>query len=184
MKKTLFILLTLLFVGISAIDAQQENNQISDTIPAIGYSFPLGVKLKLKLIRPESDTTSYKYTIIDKEEFRDTLIVGDVKKYFSEKPEKDIIEVFFSIGYYTKPQKGVENNKMQTIMTLRNNTEKSLNYIADIVPYGKQEFENTSVTPLLPNVVNIEIWPYFIPVIALYDFKNQNTNIKITNSPL
>jgi hypothetical protein len=73
---------------------------------------------------------------------------------------------------------------MQTIMTLRNNTEKSLNYSADIVPYGKQEFENTSVTPLFPNVVNTEIWPYFIPVIALYDFKNQKTNIKITNSPL
>ena len=172
MKKTLLILLTLLFIGISAINAQQENNQASDSIPATGYSFPLGVKLKLKLIHPENDTASYKYTIIDKEEFRDTLIVSDVQKYFSKNPEKDIIEVFFSMGYYSKPKKGEEKNKMQTIMTLRNNTEKRLNYSADILPYGKQEFESTSVTPLFSNVISTEIWPYFIPVIALYDFKN------------
>lgn len=179
MKNNFAILLLVFLTGISqTLFAQQEITPANESTPAIGYTFPMGIKLKLKLIPPQSDTASYQYTIIDQEEFKDTLYVNDVQKLFSKNESNDIIEVFFSIGYYSKPDLKEKTQKMQSIMTLKNHTNKALNYNADIVPYGKQEFENTSVSPLLPNVISTEIWPYYIPVIALYDFKNWKINIK------
>ncbi|WP_353333309.1 hypothetical protein [Bacteroides sedimenti] len=174
MKKTLFTVLLLIITGISRpLFAQQETTMANGSEPATGYVFTLGMKLKLKLVTPQNDTASYQYTVINSEELKDTLILGETNKYFSENPEKGTIEAIFGFGYYSKPEAGQESKeRMQTILCIRNNSDVALNYKADIVPCGKQEFENTSVVTLFPNAMSTELWPYCISHIALYEFKN------------
>lgn len=173
MKKYFITSVLFLFlVTIQTIYAQDNSKSNSRAETKVDCSFGLYQRVKFKLIS-DADSVNYKLNPISCTEFKDTLILGKTEQIFSKDLKEDEIEVVFSIGYYFEPNSKEGNNEPQSILIIKNNTPHSLKYNAKICVCGKDSFIDTSVAPIFAEISVIEIWPYCIEKIALYDFKKK-----------
>lgn len=58
-----------------------------------------------------------------------------------------------------------------TILKMNNPFDKELNYKALISTSQNPNFEETSIVPVYPKIFTMEMWPYNIESIILYDFQ-------------
>ena len=76
---------------------------------------------------------------------------------------------FFYGAYYND---GSKDSDWKTVLILRNNFKKHINYKADIKYCFNEGFENTSIVGAYPGTNTTEIWSHKIDYITLYDFIN------------
>lgn len=157
------------FITIQCIQAQEENKAKQ----IVGYSLKLGKRIRLNLI-PDTDSLNYKLDPITCTEFKDTLILSKAGKTFSEDLKQNEIEIISAIGYYLDPKNKTTNNPPQSILIIKNNTSHTLKYKAKICVCGKDTFIETSVVPVYKGIFSIEMWPYCIEKIMLYEFTKLN----------
>ena len=130
------------------------------------YSFFLGSKFSLELL--PKDSINFNYRVINYEPFEEIIELYASDSIFNDTILNRSIEFIFCIG---KTGTGEKDTDYKTVLKIRNNTEYSLKYFADIKIWNTDSFTNTDVVDLLPNVKTTEFWPYKIDVIGLYGFK-------------
>lgn len=161
MKK--LILLVLLCLPVTGLYAQ-----IPDTIPQLGFAFPIGSKLTLKMV--EIDSGKFLYYILKYEPFDSTINTDEKENIFKNQPALNTIDLIFCVGTHGETQKEKDEN-LQVLLMMKNGTKYPLEYMADIIRYQQKDFEPTSVVPIFPGALNTEMWPYYIEQIGLHDFK-------------
>lgn len=168
MKKYLFLicfsLMTSLFV-----QAQSTLN-IPKELPTTfenSFTFPLGSKILIEL--KENTNGSYDYKVLKIENIEDYYSLDEDKNLFDAKPKENTVELYFMGAYYND---GSKDSDWKTVLILRNNSKKHINYKADIKYYYSDVFENTSIVGAFPGTNTTEIWAHKIDFITLYDFKN------------
>jgi len=168
MKKYLFLicfsLMTSLFV-----QAQSTLN-IPKELPTTfenSFTFPLGSKILIEL--KENTNGSYDYKVLKIENIEDYYSLDEDKNLFDSDPKENTVELFFMGAYYND---GSKDSDWKTVLILRNNSKKHINYKADIKYYYSDVFENTSIVGAFPGTNTTEIWAHKIDFITLYDFKN------------
>ena len=58
-----------------------------------------------------------------------------------------------------------------TTLFVQNPFDLILNYKAKIRTFSRREYTSTSIIPIYPKIFCMELWPYTIESIILYDFK-------------
>jgi hypothetical protein len=130
------------------------------------YTIPLWSKAVLEL--KEMDNKKFEYRILCLENYENYYSFNKPTDLFANQPLKNTVEIFFVGAYYNE---GNDDKDYRTVLILRNNLEKPINYNADIKYYYNEDFENTSIVGAFPNVKTTEIWQHKIDLIALYDFR-------------
>jgi hypothetical protein len=57
-----------------------------------------------------------------------------------------------------------------SILSIKNPFDRQLNYKAKIKVFNRNRFYETSIMPILPKILSIEMWPDKLESIILYDF--------------
>ncbi len=164
--KTIKILIFLIFT-IIAQNVHSQENEVQECPSEFGtYTIPLWSKVVLEL--RELDENKFEYRILSLEQYEEYYTFDNSSDLFNDKPVKNTIELFFVGAYYNE---GKEDNDYKTVLLLRSNMSKPIDYDADIKYYYNEEFENTSIVGTYPGVKNTEIWQHKIDFIALYNFE-------------
>lgn len=157
--------LNLLFILIFYIFSLHAQTNTSEH----GFVFPLGCRAVLQI---DSVTKSgmCKYSVIHFEEFPEVIDTYDNENIFFKDVPKNTIQVVFSISTHGKERNEVEKN-YRSALFIKSNHPKKLKYKADILRANALDFTETSVMPVFNQVKAVELWPYLIQSIALYDFE-------------
>jgi len=161
MKKTLvIILLTTINILVRAQDLP--------TIPANGFSFPIGTKFSIKLIA--IDSIHFDYSIIAFEKFDKTVDTYEHDDLFDKTGNDSTITFYFCLG--THGDNKVEKKKnMQVLLLMKNYTKYALSYTSEIQRKEDGEYETTSNVGTFPGALGNEMWPYMIYSIGLREFR-------------
>lgn len=161
MKKTfLIILLTTINFLVNA--------QELPTIPANGFSFPIGSKFTIKLI--PIDSTNFDYSIIEFERFDKTVDSYEHDDLFNKTGNDSTITFYFCLGTYGDNKAEKEKN-MRVHLLMKNYTKYVLKYTSEIQRTENGEYESTSNVGTFPGAMGNEMWPYMIYSIGLREFK-------------
>lgn len=131
------------------------------------FTFPLGSKILIEL--KENIKGIYDYKVLSIEALENYYSIDENKNLFDSDPKENTVELFFMGAYYND---GSKDSDWKTVLILRNNFKKHINYKADIKYYFKEGFENTSIVGAYPGTNTTEIWSHKIDYITLYDFIN------------
>jgi hypothetical protein len=161
MKKTLFIIiLTTINFLVKAQDLP--------TIPANGFSFPIGSKFTIKLI--PIDSTNFDYSIIEFEKFDKTVDTYKHDDLFNKTGNDSTITFYFCLGTHGDNKAEKETN-MKVLLLMKNYTKYMLNYTSEIQRKEDGEYEPTSNVGTFSGAMGNEMWPYMIYSIGLRGFK-------------
>lgn len=160
MKKLFWIL----FIATTNIGFSQE----LPTEPAKGFAFPIGTKFTIKL--HPTDSIHFDYSIIEFEQFQETIDIWDNDNLFKQKGQDGTIEFYFCFGTSGKTEKEKKEN-MKVLLLMKNRTKYSLSYISDIQTKEDAEFKETSNVGTFSGAKGTEMWPYMIYQIGLHNFK-------------
>ena len=161
MKKTLVIIL---LTTINLLVKAQE----LPTIPANGYSFPLGSKFTIKLI--PIDSSNFDYSIIEFETFDKTVDTYKHDGLFNKKGNDNTITFYFCLGTHGNNKAEKEEN-MKVHLLMKNYTKYMLNYTSEIQRKENGEYESTSNVGTYFGAMGNEMWPYMIHSIGLREFR-------------
>lgn len=163
-------LILILLINIFSINIQaQQKLNIPEKLPTNfenSFSFPLGSKVLLEL--KEKKNGQYEYSVVSVEKVEGYYSLESDKNLFDENPKENTVEIYFMGAFYNE---GKEDKDWKSLLMMRNNLKKPLNYKADIKYYFKENFENTSIVGAFPNAKTNEIWAHKIDFITLYDFE-------------
>jgi len=168
MKK--FITLFTFFFLMSLFAQEQNQLNIPKKLPTNygnSFTFPLGSKILIEL--KENKNGEYDYRVLKIEEIHDYYSFEKRENLFEKNPQENTVEIFFMGAYYNE---GLNDKDWKTLLMLRNNLKKRINYKADIKYYFQDDFENTSIVGVFPGTNTNEIWSHKIDFITLYDFVN------------
>ncbi|MEG0915421.1 MAG: hypothetical protein RSF68_00240 [Myroides sp.] len=168
MKKYLFLICFSMIT--SAFVQAQTTLNIPKELPTSyenSFTFPLGSKILIEL--KENTKGSYDYKVLEIEDIEGYYSLEDNKNIFDTNPKENTVELFFMGAYYND---GSKDSDWKTVLILRNNFKKHINYKADIKYYFNEGFENTSIVGAYPGTNTTEIWSHKIDYITLYDFIN------------
>lgn len=153
-----------LLILISLFLCHSVFSQELPTIPASGFSFPLGSKFTIKLVK--TDSLVYDFQVTEFERFYKT-IDSDIKKNLFDAVGKDsTITFYFCYATYGKTEKERKEN-MQIILTMKNYSKLALDYISEIQVKEDGKYEKTSNVGMFPGIVTTEQWPHMIRMIAI-----------------
>lgn len=138
------------------------------TLPAIGYSFPIGNKFTIEMVRV--DSVNFSYSIIEFEPFEEVIDYFSTDTLFKDEGKPGTIEFYFCLGTSGETEEEREKN-MKVVLTFKNRTEFNFSYQSDILVDENGEFEETSNMGSYPGAIGNEWWPYMIYEIGLHDFK-------------
>jgi hypothetical protein len=138
------------------------------SLPANGFSFPIGSRFTVKL--HSIDSIHFDYSIVAFEAFEEIVDTWDNDHLFEEEGEEGTIEFFFCLGTRGKTEKEREEN-MQVLLIMKNRTKHALYYYSDIQMEVEGEFKETSNAGTFPGVKSMEMWPYAVYQIGLHDFR-------------
>jgi hypothetical protein len=155
----LILLLATNFVGFS---------QELPTQPANGFTIPIGTKFTI-MLHPV-DSISFNYSIIEIEPYQEIVDTWENDSLFNSEGLKGTIEFYFCLSTSGKTDKEKKEN-MQVVLIMKNRTDYSLSYMSDIQTKEDGDFEETSNIGTFSGAKGIEMWPYIIYQIGLYDFK-------------
>ncbi|MGL5785480.1 MAG: hypothetical protein ACRCX4_01470 [Bacteroidales bacterium] len=155
-------LLSILIFCIFSLHAQTNTSEH-------GFVFPLGCRAVLQ-IDPATKSGICKYTVIYFEEFPEVIDTYDNENIFFKNAPKNTIQVIFTVSTHGKERNEVEKN-YRTSLFIKSNYAHKLKYKADILRTNATDFSETSVMPVFNQVKTVELWPYLIQSIALYDFE-------------
>lgn len=144
------------------------NSQELPTIPAGGFSFPIGTKFTIKLTA--IDSVNFNYSIIAFEPYQNTVDTRKYDELFDKKGMDSTISFYFCYGTHGETEKEKEEN-LQIVLFMKNYTKMMLNYTSEIQRKEDGEYEPTSNVGTFPGAVGSELWPYMIYSIALRDFR-------------
>lgn len=156
---TLIILFLIMIIPLSG------QNKSSDH----GFIFPLGCRAVLQMDSVSKNGT-YKYSVIYFEDLPEIVDTYNNDALFFKDIPDNAIEIVFCISTHGKNRNEVEKN-YRTALFIKSNHKKNLKYKADIQKGNSTEYETTSVVPVFKQIKNVELWPYLIKSIALYDFE-------------
>lgn len=153
------IFLTILAYSCNNPNANKDSNQvITDSLEIVDdfveYDtlfnvIQIGAKFTLKLNKISDK--KYKYEVVDFQEIDYCIDYSKTDTLFSKSPELGTIECYFARGID-------QSGPFKSVLILRNNTKEIINYEALISYQGKDEFFNTNVSSLYPNVKASELW--------------------------
>jgi hypothetical protein len=137
---------------------------------AYGQQVAIGTVFTIGLSRPEK---SIQFTIISKNPYQGILDDSKIDSIFTKnKPAKDQITGVFAKGKF--------GSKVSTMLVLTSGLKDNLSYDLEIKASGRENFQNTSTSPLFKGVKSVEYWPYDIEKINFKAFKViQAENLKI-----
>lgn len=151
-----------------------------------GFVFPLGCRAVLQMDSVKKDGT-YNYSIILFEELSEVADTYNNDQLFFKDIPDNAIQIVFCVTTHGKNRQEVERN-YRSALFIKSNHHKNLKYKADIQRVRSNDFENTSVVPVFKQIKNVELWPYLIQSIALYDFEiipqsenDKNMTIKVSH---
>ena len=161
MKKTLlFIFLT---INCLVFKAQEL-----PTIPANGFSFPIGTRFTIKLT--PIDSTNFDYSIIEFEKFEKTVDTYKHDDLFNKTGKDSTITFYFCYGTDGDTDAEKKEN-MKILLLFKNYSKYMLNYTSEIQRKENGEYESTSNVGTFPGAMGNEMWPYMIYSIGLREFK-------------
>ena len=161
MKKTLlFIFLT---INCLVFKAQEL-----PTIPANGFSFPIGTRFTIKLT--PIDSTNFDYSIIEFEKFEKTVDTYKHDDLFNKTGKDSTITFYFCYGTDGDNEAEKKEN-MKILLLFKNYSKYMLNYTSEIQRKENGEYESTSNDGTFSGAISNEIWPYMIYSIGLREFK-------------
>jgi len=161
MKKTLlFIFLT---INCLVFKAQEL-----PTIPANGFSFPIGTRFTIKLT--PIDSTNFDYSIIEFEKFEKTVDTYKHDDLFNKTGKDSTITFYFCYGTDGDNEAEKKEN-MKILLLFKNYSKYMLNYTSEIQRKENGEYESTSNVGTFPGAMGNEMWPYMIYSIGLREFK-------------
>lgn len=134
-----------------------------------GFVFPLGCRAVLQMDSTHKNGT-YKYSVIYFEELPEVVDTYNNDALFFKDIPDNAIQIIFCISTHGKTRNEVEKN-YRSALFVKSNHDKNLKYKADIQKMNSEEYQNTCVVPIFKQIKNVELWPYLIKSIALYDFE-------------
>jgi len=117
------------------------------------FTFPIGSKILIEL--KENGKGGYDYKVLSIEALENYYSIDENKNLFDDDPKENTVELFFMGAYYND---GSKDSDWKTVLILRNNFKKHINYKADIKYYFNEGFENTSIVGAYPGTNTTEIW--------------------------
>ncbi len=163
MKKSLVTFYLLMLASIGAVSAQDLPSPVLD-----GFAVPLGLKFTIKLY--PADSGKFNASIIEAEEFVETIELFGDSTLFAEKGNDSTIAFYFCLATHGEGEKE-RNENMQVVLTMKNFTKYHLNYVSEIRREEEGEFEPTSNLGTVAGAVSTEMWPYMVYWIGLRDFR-------------
>ncbi len=127
----------------------------------------IGTKFTVKMV--QVDSVNFNFSIIEFEEFHQTVDTYEKDTLFKEEGKNGTIEFYFCYGTHGKTKKEREKN-MKILLIFKNRTEFSFKYKSDIQTEEEGEFEETSNVGTYSGAITTEMWPYMIYQIGLRDF--------------
>jgi len=134
------------------------------TIPASGFSFPLGSKFTIKLVK--TDSLVYDFQVIEMERFYKTVDSWTKENLFDAKGKDSTITFYFCYATHGKSKKE-RNENMQIILSMKNYSKLTLDYITEMQIKEDGKYEKTSNVGMFPGVVTTEEWPHMINMIGI-----------------
>jgi hypothetical protein len=128
------------------------------------YAFVIGTKFTLKLV--QTDSKHYKYTVQNFKEIDYSIDYSETDSLFDKTPVPETIECYFATGTD-------QTGPFKSVLILRNNTKKVINYEALISYAGRDGFEKTSTTPLFPGARGSELWNNNLSAIVIKNLSVQ-----------
>jgi hypothetical protein len=149
MRKTLFALS--IFISTCAYSQEKQDTAT--------YAFPLGSKFTLELVQVEPNV--YKYHVLNMEPISYAVDYSKSDSLFTSKPIKGTIECIFA--------KGIDQSgPFKSVLLIRNNSDLSISYKAEIAYDQSGNFHSTSVEPLYPHVRGSELWNDNLTAIVIH----------------
>ena len=138
------------------------------TIPATGFSFPIGTKFTIKLT--PIDSTNFNYSIIEFEKFDKIVDTYEHDDLFDKTGNDSTITFYFCFGTQGENEAEKKEN-MKVLLLMKNYTKYMLKYTSEIQRQENGEYESTSNVGTFPGAMGNEMWPYMIYSIGLREFK-------------
>jgi hypothetical protein len=160
MKKLLLLPFLILCILIQAQDLP--------TIPANGFSFPIGTKFTIKLF--PIDSINFNYSVIAFDQFDKTVDTYNHDDLFDKNGSDNTISFYFCYGTHGET-KAEKKKNTQILLLMKNYSKIALNYSSDIQRTQDGEYESTSNVGTFPGAMGMEMWPYMIYNIGLREFK-------------
>lgn len=147
----------------TAADSLDLNKNLANNDTTI-YAMPIGSKFTLELIKVSNE--KYRYEIVNFVEIDYSIDYSKTDTLFDKLPKPETIECYFA--------KGIDQTgPFKSVLILRNNSKKTINYEALVSYHGKEGFFNTSVSPLHPGVRSCELWNDSISAIVIKNLNNE-----------
>jgi len=128
---------------------------------AYGQRVPIGTVFTISFDSPEQ---GMQFTIVPKSPYPGILDDSKIDSIFKEnKPAENQITGVFAKGKF--------GSKVITMLVLTSGLKDNLTYYLEIKAPGKENFQNTSTSPLFKGVKSVEYWPYDIREINFKAFK-------------
>lgn len=161
MKKLL--LLALLTVICLSFKAQEL-----PSVPANGFSFPIGSKFTIKLT--PVDSNNFNYSVIEFEKFDKTVDTYKHDGLFNKTGNDSTITFYFCFATQGDNEAERKEN-LKVVLLMKNYTKYMLKYTSEIQRKENGEYESTSNDGAFSGAISNEIWPYMIYSIGLREFK-------------
>lgn len=158
--KTIFLfLITLCSIG---------KSQDFPTIPAEGFSFPLGSKFTIQLFA--IDSMNFNYSILEFEPFHEYLDSWNTDSLFSQEGQDSTLSFYFTYGTHGESEEEKKKNT-RIFLIIKNYTDLNLDYTSDIQREEDGDYEITSNVGVYSKAISREFWPYYINFIGLKEFR-------------
>lgn len=131
------------------------------------YSFPLGCKFQLHL--KLDDEKHFKYTVENFEDFHEIVNSHDNDSIFPTQLRGNTMDVIFCIS--SKGEAKKDGSNYITTLYLRNNSDYYIDYKAEILIRGGENYKESNVLGIFPGIKSTEMWPYPIDYISLDNFE-------------
>jgi hypothetical protein len=118
-----------------------------------------GSEVTLTLSQTTSGAYNYKITSVKK---FNKMVDLDDNSLLAANVQTDQVKLYFCQGGY--------GTRDQTLLIIKSGILIPLKYIAKIKVAAPDKFESTSVQPLQPNVLSVEMWHWPLEAIILSDF--------------
>ena len=138
------------------------------SVPANGFSFPIGSKFTIKLT--PVDSNNFNYSVIEFEKFDKTVDTYNHDGLFNKTGNDSTITFYFCFGTQGDNEAEKKEN-MKVLLLMKNYTKYMLKYTSEIKRKENGEYESTSNDGTFSGSISNEIWPYMIYSIGLREFK-------------
>lgn len=146
----------------------EASTTLNDTLPLPEvYSYPMGCKFQLNL--ELIDEQHFKYTVENFEVFQEIVNMQDNDSIFPPQVKGNTMEFIFCIS--SEGEALEDGSNLLTTLYVRNNSDYYIDYKAEILVRGADEYVETSVLGIWAGIKATESWPYPIEYISLDSFE-------------